>query len=143
MNLGKLVDIEVGLVYASGTADRNGAEVDMSGWDGVLMIFSFAAIAAGAVVSVKAQQDIVTGMATAADLLGTGQVVADDDDDKVFTIDLYKPLERFVRGVVDNDASNASAQSLLYIKYRGAKAPVDNSGIGGYELHVSPIEGTA
>jgi hypothetical protein len=32
---------------------------------------------------------------------------------------------------------------MIYIKYRGAKAPVDNSDVGGYELHVSPLEGTA
>ena len=47
-NLGKNVKISTALDYASGTADRNGATLDMAGWDGVLMIVKFVTIAAGA-----------------------------------------------------------------------------------------------
>lgn len=145
MNLGKNTIVRSGLDYASGSADRNGAEFDMQGFEGVLMIFKFAAIAAGAVTSIKAQQDTVTGMGSAADIEGTAQAVAADDDDQIFVIDLYRPRERFVRGVVDKDASNATAEVLVYVGYGARKMPTSMALTDevSYELHVSPAEGTA
>lgn len=145
MNLGKNCKIMTGLDYAEGATDRTGAEADMQGWDGILIITKFAAIATGATTVVKAQQDTATGMGSAADLTGTGITVADNDDDQIFVIDLYKPLERFVRGYVDKDTSNNSAESMIYVLYSGSKAPFANNQTDEvtYELHVSPAEGTA
>ena len=91
MNLSENVKVTTALDYASGSADRNGATLDMQGYEGVLMIVKLAAVATGAVTSIKAQQDSASGMGTAADLAGTGQTIADDDDNQVFIIDLYQP----------------------------------------------------
>lgn len=145
MNLGKNVKIQVALEYTDGTADREGDEFDMQGWDGVLMIVTFAAIHDSATLSIKAQQDTVTGMGTAADLYGTEQTVSGTSDDQIFIIDLYKPLERYVRLYVDKDTSNTVAESAIYIGYSGRVSPFDNDADAAtnYELHVSPIEGTA
>ena len=142
MNLSKHIKVTVALAYASGTASRNGAELDMSGWDGVLFIVTHATLATGAVGDIHMEQDTATGMGSAADLEGTKIAIADDDDDQIFCIDLYRPRERFVRGVVTKDASNAQAESAIYIQYRGAKLPVSKAGFNEYELHVSPAEGT-
>lgn len=133
------------LDYASGTATRNGAVCDMQGYDGVIMICLLATIAAGAVSSLKAQQDTAVGMGTAADLLGTGIAIADDDDDQIVAIDLYRPRERYVRAVVVKDASNACAETVLYLRYKGRKLPkaLSVTDLVTAELHVSPIEGTA
>jgi len=81
-------------------------------------------------------------MGSAADLTGTAIATADDDDDEIFVSDLYRPLERFVRIVVTKDASNAAAESAIYIQYKGKKLPVEDMGADEYELHVSPAEGT-
>ena len=142
MNLSRHIKVTVGLAYASGTATRNGAELDMSGWDGVLMIMTTATVAAGAVGDLHAEQDTATGMGSAADLAGTAQAVGEDNDDEIYVLDLYRPLERFVRGVVTKDGSNAQAESLIYIQYTGRKLPVTDMGADNYELHVSPAEGT-
>jgi hypothetical protein len=145
MNLGKNVKISTALDYTSGSADRTGAILDMSGWDGVLMITKFATIAASATTSVKAQQDTDVAGGTMADLTGTAIAVTADDDNQIFVIDLYKPQERYVRLAIDKDATNATAEDAIYIQYRGRKAPVDNNVADKvtYELHVSPAEGTA
>lgn len=136
--------ISVGLAYASGTADRTGAVLDMKGWDGVLMIASFSAIEAGGTNSIKAQQDSASNMGTAADLEGTKQVVADDDDDEIVYLDIYQPRERYVRAYVDKDTSHACAESVLYIQYKGAVNPTAAMGTGvNGEQHASPAEGTA
>jgi hypothetical protein len=144
-NLGKNVKISTALDYASGTADRNGATLDMAGWDGVLMIVKFVTIAAGAATSIKAQQGAVSNLSDAADLAGTGITVAADDDNQIFVLDIFQPAERYVRVVVDKDAANATAEDAIYIQYAGRTVPFDNNQTDAvtYELHVSPAEGTA
>lgn len=138
------VKISVGLAYATGTADRTGAVIDMQGYDGVLMVFQFGTIAASAVTSIKAQQGAASNLSDAADLAGTAQAVADDADSKIKYIDLYQPRERYVRAYVDKDATNACAETVTYIQYRGRISPVVAHGtdVAG-EAHRAPAEGTA
>lgn len=143
MNLSKEVKITTALDYASGTADREGAILDMQGFEGVLMIVKTAAIATGATYKIKAQQDTDAAGGTMADLEGTSQTIADDDDNEVYYIDLYKPAERYVRLYVDKDTSNACAESAVYLQYGPRKLPTTHAtGVTG-ELHASPAEGTA
>lgn len=142
MNLSRNVKFTTCLDYASGTAVREGAILDMAGWDGVIAIVKHATIAASAVGDVHWEQDTASAMGTAADLAGTAIVVAADDDDELWITDLYKPLERYVRLVVTKDTSNAQAESVIYCQYRGSKNPVTDAGADAFELHVSPAEGT-
>lgn len=133
------------LAYAAGTADRNGTEIDTAGYDTVTIVVQFATIAAGAVTSVKLQQDTVTGMGTAADLLGTGQTVAADDDDECKVIEIHNPRERFLRVVVDKDAANSTAESAVAYLYNGRvqRAIAQTAGSVEGERHVAVAEGTA
>lgn len=147
MNLSKNVKITQAITPtngAAGTTDINGVTLDMQGYDGVLMIFTMGAITGGAVTSIKAQQGAASNLSDAADLAGTGQTIADTDDEKVFYIDLYRPAKRYVRGVVDRGTQNAVVASATYIQYKGKKCPVAAHGtnVSG-ELHISPAEGTA
>lgn len=145
MNLSKDVVIRTALDHAEGSADRNGAVFDMSGYEGVLMVCKFGDIAAGAVTEIKAQQGAESDLSDAADLEGTGISVADDDDNQIFIIDLYRPQERYVRLVVDKDASNNTEEMAFYIGYGARNKPVTQTLANEvtYELHVSPDEGTA
>jgi hypothetical protein len=133
------------LAYASGTADRNGIVIDTAGAEEVTFIVTFATIAAGAVTSVKVQQGAASNMSDAADLEGTGISVAADDDDQVFMIDIVKPLERYLRVVIDKDASNATAESAVAVLSGRRKKPCDNNITDETtsEIHISPAEGTA
>lgn len=141
--LSENIKITSALDYASGTADREGAALDMKGFDGVLMIVKFATIAAGAVTSIKAQQGDESDLSDAADLEGTSQAVAADDDDEVYYIDLWQPQKRYVWLYVDKDASNACAESAIYVQYQAKDRPTTHaSGVTG-EAHVAPDEGTA
>lgn len=137
---------------AAGTTDIEGAPVDTANWDGVMFLCVMGAIVTNAVTSIKAQQgeavDSVsapTDITDAADLAGTAQTIADDDDNQVFIIDLYRPQERWVRPVVDRGTQNATVQSCLAILYHGRKAPtaLAVANLVNYERHVSPAEGTA
>lgn len=145
MNLSAMAKVTTALDYASGSADRNGATLDMQGYEGVMIIVKFATIATGAVTHIKAQQGAASNLSDAADLAGTRQNVADDDDNQVFIIDIVKPAERYVRLVVDKDATNATGESAVYVQYGAHKLPVSNNVTDAVttELHVSPVEGTA
>lgn len=135
----KIVD---GLDYASAATDRNGAGVDMANHEWVIGIVKFAAIATGATTNVHWEQS--TDNSSFADLEGTAITVADDDDNQIFASLLIKPRERYVRMVIDKDASNATAEVLVYVVGGGKTLPEFASVTDDItvEINVSPPEGT-
>lgn len=138
----KIVNCITPVAGVAGTSDLNGAEVNMESFENVAFIFHWGVITASGVQSVKAQQDVVTGMAGAADLIGTNILVADDDDGEITVIDIIKPLEQFVRPVVLRATQNAVV-SCVGIAYNGLKKPFSQAADVTVETHISPIEGTA
>lgn len=133
------------ILSTAAATDRNGATLDMLGFRGVLMVVKFGTIATGAVTSIKAQQGALSNLSDAADLEGTGITVAADDDNQIFVIDLYEPVERYVRVVVDKDGTNASNEAAWYLQYGATLRPqtVTIADAVTYERHMSPAEGTA
>lgn len=127
----------------AGTADINGATLDMAGFDGVLMRITMGAITATAVTSIKAQQGAASNLSDAADLEGTAQAIADTDDEKIFYIDIQRPAEQYVRIVVDRGTANAVVTSAEYFQYEARdKVTTQGSNVSG-ETFVTPDEGTA
>lgn len=139
------IQVRKALAYASGTADRTGAIIDMANNEWILAIVSCAAIHNSATYSIKMQQDDAVGGGTMADLLGTAIPIAGDDDDQVFAILLIKPRKRYVRLYVDKDTSNACAESAIYILggSRSLPALANITDELTVERHESPAEGTA
>lgn len=129
----------------SGTADRNGTVIDTAGFDSCMFMIHLGAIAAGAVTSVKAQQDSDPAMGAAADLEGTSVTIADDDDNQLKFIDIHQPRERFLRLVVDKNGVNACEESAVAILYNGRKqrAVTQAADETEGERHTAPAEGTA
>jgi len=128
---------------AAGTTDIEGTILDMQGYDGVLMVVRMGTITGSAVTSIKAQQDTAVGGGTMADLTGTGQTIADSDDEKTFYIDIVKPQERYVRLYVDRATQNAVVASAEYFQYIARDTDItQGTGVSG-EVFVTPIEGTA
>lgn len=132
---------------AAGTTAVNSAEVDMAGFEGVAFVVVMGTITDGT-PKVKAQQDVVTGMAGAADLAGTGVDLAATDDNKIVVLDIKRPLERFLRCVVDrtlgSPVTGAVIDGIFAIRYGAGVLPASHSAdVAGNETHVSPAEGTA
>ena len=140
--LSQNVKLSLAAAYAAGTADVNGATLDMKGYDGVLVICTLAAIAAGATTDIHMEGGDESDASDMADLTGTAGTIADDDDDSIVYIDLYQPVSRYVRCVLDKDASNSVAASIVYLQYKSSSGPITQpSGVAG-ELHQSPVAGT-
>jgi hypothetical protein len=129
---------------AAAATDIEGTVIDMAGFEGVLAIVTFGAIAANAVTGIKMQQGTDATVTDAADILGTSQTVADDDDGQIFCIDLFKPRERYVRLYVDRATQNAVVASAEYIQYGARTEPVTSASTTvNVESHIAPAEGTA
>jgi len=146
MNLSKNVKISSAVTPTAGAAaatDLEGTILDMSGFDGVLIVVRFGAITGGAVTAIKAQQGAVAVMTDAADLEGSSQTIADDDDDQTFYIDVYRPTERYIRLYIDRATQNAVIASAEYIQYGARVKPTTHgTGVSGETLG-GAVEGTA
>lgn len=132
---------------AVGTTAQNSSILDMAGYDSVMFVASFGTITDGT-PKIKAQQDTVVGFGGAADLLGTGNNLAATDDNKVAILDLQKPLEQFVRCVIDrtigSPATGCVIDGIIAIQYNARSVPTtQDTTVASAERHVAPIEGTA
>lgn len=144
MNISKNNRYEIAITPTNGaaaTTDINGATFDAQRVQGILMAVQMGAITSTAVTSIKAQGS--NDGSSWSDLEGTGQTIADTDDEKLFYIDLYRPIHRYNRVVVDRGTANAVVAAAWYEGYGIAeKLPTHGTGVSG-ELHASPIAGTA
>lgn len=130
---------------AAGATNVNGAGVDRQGFDGVLFILGFGTIVATGVQGIKAQQSDDDGSSDAyGDLAGTLVSAADDDDDKLVMLDVYRPLKRWVRLVVTRATANSTIDLGVAIPYGASKQPVTlHADVAASEVHAGPAEGTA
>ena len=138
--------ISIAIAASSRTAGQtgiNGAALDMQGYEGAVAIIEMGTLASTAVTSIKWQQSDTTTSADFSDLEGTGIDIADDDDDKIFVSELYKPTKRYVRIVVARATANATLRAATYIQYKARSAPVTQGTDVTTELSVGPAEGTA
>jgi len=144
-SLAQHIKITSALDYASGTATREGAIIDMLGYRGIIMVVHLAAIAGSAVVGFKAQQDTVVGFTGAADLLGSNQVPADNDDNQLMGLEIWEPTERFLRLVITKDGAYACAESAVYYQYGAINRPTTLAvaNLVTFKRLQSPAEGTA
>ena len=123
---------------ATGTSTIDSAEVDMAGWDGVIFIVRLGSPATNN--NIRAQQDVATGMASAADLLGT--LVGNHATNTPLILDVKRPLERFVRCRVTR-GTTTTIDTLVAIKYRGRNRTFSQPSGTALEAHQNPAEGTA
>lgn len=139
MNLSKNVKVTKVLAAAAeaGTA-LNTAEVDMSGWEGVMFFGRIATVNAANFANL-AQSSVSGG--TFLDLAGTKVVPGDDADS--FLIDVYKPGDRYVRCEIDRGGANTATGDVYAVQYEPAKAPTTQGATIDAETHISPAEGTA
>ncbi len=119
-------------------------EVNMTGFEGCLFIIHMGTITSGAATTTYVRQDTVTGMGTGAQIAGTVHTIADDEDDTVWLIDVYRPREQFLDVQVTRTTQNSVIQSITAIQYGARKPPVthDASTVTAANYVAGPAEGT-
>ncbi len=129
---------------SAGTSDLTSEYVDTQGYEGARFICGFGTITSSAVTNTKVQQCDSSG-GSYADLEGTAQTVADDDDNQMVITEIVKPQERYLKHVIDRGTANAVVDFLIVELFGPVKEPVssDTTTVVGTETHISPAEGTA
>ena len=137
----KVIQATTATAGAAGTTAINGASVDLSGWDEIMILVPFGTITSGAVTSIKWQEGSTTSPTT--DVIGTGMTVADTDDDKTKCLRIIKPRSRYGRVVISRGTQNAHVGAAYYILSGGSTLPATDDTTVDQETHVSPAAGTA
>jgi len=119
------------------------AAVEMRGVDACQFTVLAGAVTSGAAVACKVQGS--ADDSDWSDLAGTGQTIADDDDDKAFVLDVPYPRQRYLRCVVTRATQDAAIDGILAQQYLPQIEPVthDTTTVGGAELTHAPATGTA
>lgn len=111
-------------------------------FNGVTFLVMFGAITATAVTTIKVQQSSDdAGADDYSDIEGTEQSVADDDDGKVFYVDVLNPDKRYLELVVTRATANAVIDGVIALQYGARRNPVTQTVAG--ERHQDKLEGTA
>lgn len=119
------------LSYASANSDRNSEVIDTLGYDGCCIVVHFATIAANAATSLYVQHADVASdentLTSGANVSGSSQTIADNDDNKVKYIE-FTPSKRYAMLCMDKDGTNACAESAIAYLYKSKETPVTQSG---------------
>jgi len=115
-------------VAAANNTDSNSDRLDMSGYDGVCFIVPVTDSAATGIATLTVQQNIIDsdmGMASLSGAVATGTCVANDDlNDKLLIVDVYRPVKRYVQGVITGATANIAFGNMIAIQYKGSKCPI-------------------
>jgi hypothetical protein len=123
----------------AGTSEVLSDVIDRDGFAAVAFVGSIGTANAGNYA--KVLQGAASDMADGADLAGTKVVTGDNGDS--FLIDVYQPVERYVRVSVTRTASTVTGD-IYAVLYNPERKPVAAQGATiDSEFHQSPAEGTA
>ena len=129
----------------AGTSNIQSDAVDMANFEGVVFYISMGAITATAVTSANVQQSSTAALAgTETDILGSKITIADDDDNQMAIIDVYRPSKRYVNAIVLRATANSVINSIIAVQYGAGRLPATNDTttvIDALTL-ISPAEGT-
>ncbi len=129
-------------VAAGVTTITPGAGVDTDDCEGVLFLVTMGAITSGAATSIKIQQS--ADDSSYADLEGSSVTVADDDDELVIAIDVFRPTDRYLLPLVLRATQNSVLEGIVAIKYTLRKSPATQGATVANTLVLAgPAEGTA
>ena len=111
---------------AAGQAATATDILDMQGYEGVLLIAKLGDVTDTSVVTLQAQQNTAnssSGMATLAGSV-TFTAGASDADNDLLVLDVYRPRERYIRGLFTSATANAVKNGVIAIRYGARKLPV-------------------
>ena len=129
------------LVASAATAATSAVNtdvIDTAGFEGVAIFGTIAVTNAGN--TLKVQQGAAANLSDAADLTGTATATTTNGD--AVLVDVFRPRERYVRGVITRTASSATGD-FYAVLYNPRTEPVTHGATVDSDYFVSPAEGTA
>ncbi len=131
-----------GPVAAGVTDVIDATGVDCSGYERATFFVAWGAIVAAGVQSIEIFQSDDDGVVDSySRILATNVTVADDDDDKITMVEVYRPLKRWLRVVIKRATQNSTLElAWCILSDPSVSAAALSSTVSGYEEHASPIE---
>lgn len=132
-------------VAAGSSIDQNSDILDMANWDGVIFIVPITDSVATGVATLTIEQNTAnsdSGMAALSGAVATATCAVNDDlNNTLLIVEVYKPRERYVQGVVTSATANIAYGNMVVIQYRGRKGPVTQpASVQASTLVASPAE---
>ena len=122
MNLSKNVKVTlVQAPLADGQTDPDSSSVDMQGFEGVLFIGIVGTVTGSGTASLKASQS--SDNSSFNDLSGVVATGAAGGSDKFILLDVYRPLDRYVRTTLTRAVANSIYGGTIAIQYGAHKKP--------------------
>ncbi len=106
---------------ADGQTDPDSAAVDMQGFEGVMFVGIVGTVTGSGTASLKAAQS--SDNSNFSDLSGVVATGAAGGSDKFLVLDVYKPLERYVRTTLTRAVANSIYGGTIAIQYGAHKRP--------------------
>ena len=107
---------------AAGTTNVNTSSVDMQDFESVEFVASIGTLSATQVTSIKAQGSVDNSVWN--DISGAVTPnMADGDSNKLLLLEVYRPQQRYVRGVVQRATANAVIDGVVAIQRGPKKLP--------------------
>lgn len=122
-----------------------GTEIDMKGFDNVLIIVATSVIAANGVLTsrVKNSDTSATYGAGTIDRIGANVVNVDDTSDNKLQIhDIRRPKRRYVSLEYQRTVGNVTIENILAIQYNGNVRPPVQAIVDAYQILNSPDPST-
>lgn len=115
-------------VSASDKINSNSDRIDMAGWDGVVFIVPITDSVATGVATLTIEQntaDSDSGMAALSGAVATATSAVNDDlNGKLLIVDVFRPRERYVQGVLTSGTANIAYGNMIAMLYKNRKQPV-------------------
>jgi len=115
-------------ISASSSIDTNTDILDMAGYDGVCFIVPMTDSVATGVATLTVEQNTAnsdTGMAALSGASASATCTTSDDlNNLLLVVDVYKPVERYVQGVLTSATANIAYGNTVAIRYKGSKCPI-------------------
>lgn len=133
-----------GAVAAASDTDDDSAIVDTAGFDGLCFVTPIIDSVATGVATATVEQNTAnsaSGMAALAGAVATATSAENDDlNGKVLIVDVYRPLERYLRLNRTSATANIAYGDAIAILYRGRVGPVAQAAAALATAVVSPAE---
>ena len=116
--------------------------VDCSGYERATFFVAWGAIVAGGIKILSVYQSDDDGVVDDySQLANTDVVVADDDDDTITMIEVYRPRKRWLRGSVVRSVQDSTVELMWCIlSDPSVSAAALSATVSGYGEHASPVE---
>lgn len=116
----KLTLVQAGL--ADGSTDPDSSSVDMEGFDGVMFVGLVGTITGSGTATLKASQS--ANDSSFADLASASvEASGSGDSDKLLVLDIFRPLDRYVRTTLTRATANSIWGGTLAIQYKAKSKP--------------------